>query len=113
MIVMIQRKMDDMGVFPPVLAFTLLLPYPPNAGSAMNSPPQTLATPRATSSLFAERFIFLSTLLLPPPVPKLFAATLLSKKPSSAIANAVLNASDAYWRCISVPKGKWTGNGLP
>lgn len=106
MIVMMQRKMEDIGVLPPVLAFTLLLPYPPNAGSAMNNPPQVLATPRATSSLFADRFIFLSTPPEVSAVPKLFAATLLSKKPSSAITNAVLKASDAYWRCIKVSKGK-------
>ena len=62
----------------------------------MNSPPQTLATPSATSSLFALRFMFLRGLVLLSLVPKLFAATLLSKKPSSAITKAVLKASDAY-----------------
>lgn len=46
------RKMLLIGVLPPVDAFTLLLPYPPNAGKAINRPPVTLATPNATSSLF-------------------------------------------------------------
>ena len=111
MTVMIHRKMEDIGVLPPVLALTLLLPYPPNAGRAMKSPPQTFATPRATNSRFALRFMFLSTEASP--VPKLFAATLLSKNPSSAITKAVLKASDAYWRCISVLNGKCMAKGFP
>ena len=42
-----------MGVVPPVDAFTLLLPYPPNAGSAMKQPPRIFAAPSAINSRFA------------------------------------------------------------
>lgn len=79
------------GVFPPVDAFTLLLPYPPKAGRAMKHPPSIFATPRATSSRLALRDIPCSPLL--PPVPRLLAATEDSKNPSSAMRNEVLMAS--------------------
>ena len=98
------------GVFPPVDAFTLLLPYPPKAGSDMKHPPRIFATPRATSSRLALRDIPCSPLL--PPVPRLLAATEDSKNPSSAIRNEVLMAS-----CICIIfegcNGHRNGNGVP
>lgn len=85
------------GVLPPVDALTLLRPYPPKAGRAMKRPPIMLATPRATSSRLGLKFKFLKTfLLVVSPAPKLFAATLDSKKPKRAMTKLVLNASDAY-----------------
>ena len=101
------------GVKPPVLTLTLLLPYPPKAGSAMKHPPTTFATPSATSSLFGLNVTFLSPLSsFPLPALKLFAATLLSKKPSRAIRNAVLNASAVF---VKLPQsnGKSNLNGVP
>jgi len=102
-----ERKILLIGVLPPVLAFTLLRPYPPKAGNAMNKPPAMFATPSATSSLLALRFTFLIVSSFPP---RLFAATVDSKKPSSAMMKDVLNASEAYLRC-DVSYGKCTGKG--
>jgi hypothetical protein len=109
--VMMLRKTLLIGVFPPVEAFTLLLPYPPKAGRAMNRPPVIFATPRATSSRLALRFIFLITELADSPTPKLLAATEDSKKPSNAIMKLVLKASEAYLSC-DFSRGQCTGNGL-
>lgn len=121
-----ERKTLLIGVLPPVLAFTLLLPYPPNAGRAMNKPPMILATPRATSSRLAETFIFtipsasstsspsllifFSTFAVL--VPRLLAATLLSKKPSRAIKKEVEKASVTCWKKDG-RKGKCALKGFP
>ena len=123
---MMAKKTELIGVFPPVLALTLLRPYPPNPGRAMNSPPSRFATPSATSSRLDERgisfnpshsstsspFLLTTFLIVPEEAPRLLAATLLSKKPSRAIMKAVLKAS---LTCLKLPssKGKWTLKGVP
>jgi hypothetical protein len=106
------RKILLIGVFPPVDALTLLLPYPPNAGRAINRPPTTLAVPKATSSRFALRCIFCIARPFFPSSPKLLAATEDSKKPSNAMRKLVLKVSDVYLRCIP-PKGQCIGKRLP
>lgn len=111
--VMILRRMLLIGVFPPVDAFTLLLPYPPKAGNAIKQPPITLATPRATSSRLALKDIPCKPSgFLPSPPPRLFAATEDSKKPSSAIKKDVLMASRTCCMCVGM-KGKRKGKGEP
>lgn len=82
------------GVLPPVDLLTLLLPYPPKAGSAMKQPPTMFATPKATSSRLALRDIpQMPSPGLPSPPPRLLAATDDSKKPSKAIRKEVPIAS--------------------
>jgi hypothetical protein len=99
------------GVFPPVLAFTLLLPYPPKAGSAPKQPPTKFATPSATSSRFGLSAIpWMPSFWSPPP--KLFAATDDSKNPRSAIRKDVPIASRTWCIC-DVWNGQWNGNALP
>jgi len=98
--VMTERNMLLMGVFPPVDALTLLLPYPPNAGSAMKMPPTTLAVPSATNSRFGLRFMLWICDPVFSPTPRLLAATDDSKNPSRAMMKLVLNASDAYLRLL-------------
>lgn len=101
------------GVFPPVDAFTLLLPYPPKAGRAIKQPPTIFATPNATSSRLALSDIpWMPSPCLPSPPPKLFAATDDSKKPSNAIRKEVLIASCIRFMCDGT-KGKRNGNGDP
>lgn len=98
------------GVFPPVDAFTLLLPYPPNAGKAMKQPPTRLAIPSATSSRFA-----LSVMSRNPSagvVLMLFAATEDSKNPRSAMRKEVPMASRTCFMC-PMRKGQWKGNIFP
>lgn len=88
--VMMLRSILLIGDFPPVEAFTLLLPYPPKAGSAIKQPPTAFAVPSATSSLFA-----LTDMPLTPsrgPSPRPLAATDDSKKPRSAMTKEVLIA---------------------
>lgn len=88
--VMAARSILLIGDFAPAEAFTLLLPYPPKAGSAIKQPPTRFETPSATSSLFA-----LTDMPLMPsrgPSPRPLAATDDSKKPSSAITKDVLIA---------------------
>ena len=110
---MMLKRMLLIGVFPPVDALTLLLPYPPNAGSAMKHPPTTLATPSATSSRLALRDIPCKpSPCLPSPPPRLFAATEDSKKPRSAIKNEVLIASRTCCMCCGM-NGKRKGKGDP
>lgn len=110
---MSESKILLTGVLPPVEALTLLLPYPPKAGRAMNTPPMMFATPNATSSRFGLKFRFLKTFpLVASPTPKLFAATLDSKKPRSAMTKLVLKASEAYAKCEGC-SGNRAGNGLP
>lgn len=79
-----------MGDRAPVCELSLLRPYPPNAGRAEKQPPMTLATPSATISRLALICIPLIPAELPSPSP--LAATDDSKKPSSAIIKALLNA---------------------
>ena len=111
MTVMMLSNILLIGVFPPVEAFTLLLPYPPKAGRAMKHPPMTLAIPKATSSRFALNVMPWRPSPLPPP-PRLFAATDDSKKPSKAIKNDVPMASRACFMDDGM-RGKRKGNGLP
>lgn len=118
------RKTELIGVLPPVLELTLLRPYPPNAGRAMNVPPSTLATPSATSSLFAEICAFwmpcgcsssgssLPFFTLPGPPPRDLAATLLSKKPSKATSIEVPNASSIPLK-LDGSNGKRASKGVP
>ena len=101
------------GVLPPVDALTLLLPYPPKAGNAMKHPPTMLAIPRATNSRLADS----ETPCRPspgllPPVPRDFAATEDSKKPSSAIKKEVLIAARTCFMKDGT-SGQWNGKGLP
>ena len=101
------------GVFPPVDAFTLLLPYPPKAGRAMKQPPTIFATPSATSSRFAlSDMPWMPSPGLPWPPPRLFAATDDSKKPSRAIRKEVLIASRTWCICDGT-KGQRNGKGDP
>jgi hypothetical protein len=93
MIVMILKNTELMGVLPPVLAFTLLLPYPPNPGNALKHDPTMFAAPSAISSLFGLCWIPLIESLVPSPPPRLLAATEDSKNPRRAIKNDVLIAS--------------------
>lgn len=83
------KKMELMGVLPPVCLLTLLLPYPPKAGMLMKQAPIRLAVPNATSSRFALSCMPGSSLL----GPRLLAATDDSKKPSNAIRKDVPMAS--------------------
>ena len=83
------RNTQAMGLLPPVAPFSLLFPYPPNAGRLIKHPPTRFATPSATSSLFALSCIPGKS----DEEPRLFAATVDSKKPSSAMTNDVLMAS--------------------
>ena len=69
MMVMSARKTELIGVLPPVLALTLLLPYPPKPGRAMKRPPTKFATPSATSSRLAESVTFLIPSLSSPSLP--------------------------------------------
>jgi hypothetical protein len=92
----------------------------------MNRPPSMFATPRATSSLFADTVTFVipsgssSTVpsalttffVLPVLVPSDFAATLDSKNPSRAIKKEVEKASSTWWK-FSESKGKCAWNGAP
>ncbi len=100
------------GVFPPVDAFTLLLPYPPKAGRAMKQPPTIFATPRATSSRFALNDMPWMASPWPPPPPRLFAATEDSKKPSRAMRKEVLIASRTWCMCDGT-NGQRNGKGDP
>lgn len=110
MVIML-RKILLIGVFPPVLAFTLLLPYPPKAGRALKHPPTKLATPRATSSRLGLKAIpWIPS--LPSPPPRLLAATDDSKNPRRAIRNEVPIASRTCFKW-STWKGQWKGKGLP
>ena len=101
------------GVRPPVDTFTLLRPYPPNAGNAMKHPPTRFAKPSATSSRFADgaRPVMPSS-GLSLPSPSALAATLDSKKPSSAMRNEVPMASRTCVMCAGM-KGQWKVKGEP
>jgi len=83
------KKTELSGPMPPVCLFTLLLPYPPNAGKDMKHAPVKLATPSATNSRFALSWM-LGNVSWPP---RLLAATEDSKKPSNAIRKEVPMAS--------------------
>lgn len=88
--VIILKRILLIGDRAPVEAFTLLLPYPPNAGRAIKQPPTTFETPSATISLLALTPIPLTPSLRPSPRP--LAATDDSKNPRSAMLNEVLIA---------------------
>ena len=92
MTVNMAKKILLIGVLPPVLAFSLLLPYPPNAGTARKHAPTRLAAPNATSSRFALSWTPSIPSFTSPPA-RLFAATEDSKKPSKAIRKEVPIAS--------------------
>jgi hypothetical protein len=99
MTVMMLKKILLIGVFPPVDAFTLLRPYPPNPGNAIKHPPTRLATPSATNSLFGLNCMpWIPSVPLSPP-PSALAATDDSKNPSSAIKNDVPIASLMCFIC--------------
>lgn len=85
------RKMLLICVRPPVDEFTLLLPYPPNAGRAIKQPPIILATPKATISRFALKVTPGTASSSPELRP--FAATDDSKNPRRDIIKEVLIAA--------------------
>lgn len=114
------------GVLPPVLLLTRLLPYPPKAGIPMNRPPKMFATPKATNSRLAETFMLTMPSASSYSLPSLsiffsilavllardFAATLDSKKPRSAMRKEVEKAS-VTCSIMEGWKGKCTWKGLP
>jgi hypothetical protein len=89
MVAMMLKKMELMGLTPPVALFTLLLPYPPKAGRLMKQAPTRFAAPRATSSRLGLSWMS-GNALVPP---RLLAATEDSKNPSSAMRKEVPIAS--------------------
>lgn len=96
--VMMLMNMLLIGECAPVEALTLLLAYPPNAGRDMKHPPTTLAKPKATISLLGLTCIPFTPLFGTPVRP--LAATDDSKKPRSAMINAVLNAARICSECL-------------